>query len=170
MGRDQMRNLETFNVGTTKVNEFEYQHNQGELTEQLEHQPDQQNLQPETPTEAERIEQVMAEAHEKVEERKRRGKSSYTSAKSKPKKSTARKSVARKSATRKAAATTSAAKKSAAKRSTKKSAAKKSSAKRSAARKSAAKKSAKSVARKSAAKKSGSKKSGGKKSTKARKR
>ena len=116
MGRDQMRNLETFNVGTNTVNEFEYQHNQGELTEQLEHQPDQQNLQPETATEAERIEKIMADAHEKVEERKRRGKSSYASGKAKARKSPT-KAAARKSTKKSAAARKSSAKKSASKKS-----------------------------------------------------
>ncbi|HKR59915.1 MAG TPA: hypothetical protein VJS64_09265 [Pyrinomonadaceae bacterium] len=145
MGREQMRNLETFKVGTNAVNEFEYQQNQGQLTEQLEHQRDQQNSLPEATTEADRIQRTMAEAHEKVEERKRRGASSFGKGKSATKKPAAKQSAAKKSAARK------------------------SSAKRSAASRLAAKKSAKkSVARKSAAKKSGKK--SGKKSAKARKR
>ena len=33
MGREQMRNLDTSRIGGAQVNEFEYQKNQGELTE-----------------------------------------------------------------------------------------------------------------------------------------
>ena len=162
MGREQMRNLETFKVGTNAVNEFEYQQNQGELTEQLEHQRDQQNSPPETTTESERIEKIMADAHEKVEERKRRGKGSFTKGKSATKKAAPRKSSDKKSAVKKSAAKKPAAKKSPAK---------KPSAKRAAAKRSAGKKSApRSVASRSAAKKSAGKKSASKKSTKARKR
>ena len=164
MGREQMRNLETFKVGANEVNEFEYQQHQGELTEQLEHHGDQQNQDTPPLTEAERVEQIMADAHEKVEERKRRGISSYgkkrpaakkPAAKKATKKSAAKKStrksatkkVAKKSAPRKAAARKSAAKKSG----TKKSAAKKAGTKKSASRKSAAKKSAARKSRKMAA-------------------
>ena len=171
MGRDQMRNLEAFKIGTGAVNEFEYQQHQGELAEQLQHQRDEQNSEPEaTPTEAERIEKIMADAHEKVEERKRRGRSSYSSGKSETKKARTKKSATRGSTTKKSALKRSAAKRST-KKSAKKSAARKSSAVRSSARKSAAKKSAKrSITRKSASKRSPSKKSSAKKSTKARKR
>ena len=137
MGREQMRNLETFKVGANEVNEFEYQQHQGELTEQLEHHGDQQNQDTPPLTEAERVEQIMADAHEKVEERKRRGTSSYG------KKRPAAKKPAAKKAT-----------KSAAKKSTRQAATKK------VAKKSSPKKAA---ARKSAAKKSGTKKSASKK-------
>lgn len=149
--RDQMRNLEIFKVGADAVNEFEYQKNQGELTEQREHylgQPDS----PSGPgTEADRIEQVIADAHAKVEKRKRRAKGAAgtkTAAKKSLPKST--KKAAAKKATGRKSAVKSAAKKSApkstAKKSTKKSAAKKP------ARKTAAKKSA---ARKPPARKTG---------------
>ena len=164
MGREQMRNLETFKVGANEVNEFEYQQHQGELTEQLEHHGDQQNQDTPPLTEAERVEQIMADAHEKVEERKRRGTSSYgkkrpaakkPAAKKATKKSAAKKStrkaatkkVAKKSAPKKAAASKSAAKKSG----TRKSASKKSATKKSASRKSVAKKSAARKSRKMAA-------------------
>jgi len=164
VGREQMRNLETFKVGANEVNEFEYQQHQGELTEQLEHHGDQQNQDTPPLTDAERVEQIMADAHEKVEERKRRGTSSYgkkrtaakkpaakkATKKSAAKKSTrkaARKMVAKKSAPKKAAAKKSAAKKSG----TKKSATKKTGTKKSASRKSVAKKSAARKSRKMAA-------------------
>ncbi len=76
--RDQMRNLEIFRVGADAVNEFEYQKNQGELTEQREHHPEQQDAPTGPETEAERIEQVIADAHAKVEKRKRKAKGAGT--------------------------------------------------------------------------------------------
>ena len=157
MGREQMRNLETFKVGANEVNEFEYQQHQGELTEQLEHHGDQQNQDTPPITEAERVEQIMADAHEKVEERKRRGTSSYG------KKRPAAKKQAAKKATEKLAAKTST-RKAATKKVAKKSAPKKVAAKRPAAKKSGAKKSAKSAATKTATNKSASRKSAAKKS------
>jgi hypothetical protein len=152
-----MRNLETFKVGANEVNEFEYQQHQGELTEQLEHHGDQQNQDTPPLTEAERVEQIMADAHEKVEERKRRGTSSYGKkrpAAKKPAAKKATKSVAKKS-TRKAATKKVAKKSSPKKAAARKSAAKKSGTKKSASKKSATKKSAsRSAAKKSAARKS----------------
>jgi hypothetical protein len=157
VGREQMRNLETFKVGANEVNEFEYQQHQGELTEQLEHHGDQQNQDTPPLTEAERVEQIMADAHEKVEERKRRGTSSYGKkrpAAKKPAAKKATKSVAKKS-TRKAATKKVAKKSSPKKAAARKSAAKKSGTKKSASKKSATKKSAsRSAAKKSAARKS----------------
>jgi len=71
MGREQMRNLETFKIGGTQVNEFEYQKNQGQLTEQHDqHTGEGDNPQP--LTKAERVKQVMADAHKKVEKRKKK--------------------------------------------------------------------------------------------------
>ncbi len=72
MGREQMRNLETFRIGGTQVNEFEYQKNQGEMTEQLEQHPD-EAAGTKRPTQAERVERIMAEAHRKVEKRRKKG-------------------------------------------------------------------------------------------------
>ena len=71
MGREQMRNLETFKIGGTQVNEFEYQKNQGQLTEQHEqHTGEGDNSKP--LSKAERVKQVMADAHKKVEKRKKK--------------------------------------------------------------------------------------------------
>ena len=71
MGREQMRNLETFKIGGTQVNEFEYQKNQGQLTEQHEqHTGEPDSSKP--LTQAERVKQVMADAHKKVEKRKKK--------------------------------------------------------------------------------------------------
>lgn len=141
--RDQMRNLEIFKVGADAVNEFEYQKNQGELTEQREHHFEQPDSTSGPGTEADRIEQVIADAHAKVEERKRkasRGAGKKTAAKKSPGKRSAKKPSAKKTPVRKSA-----------KRSAAKSTAKKSSAKKSPARKTASKK--KSAARKSPARK-----------------
>jgi hypothetical protein len=65
MGREQMRNLETFKIGGGQVNEFEYQKNQGEITEQLDQHPDQAGSS-KRPTQAERVKEIMAAAHKKV--------------------------------------------------------------------------------------------------------
>lgn len=147
--RDQMRNLEIFRVGADAVNEFEYQKNQGELTEQQEHHSEHQDSPAALETEAERIEQVIADAHAKVEKRRRKAKgaaSTKTSAaKKSPAKQAAKKSAAKKATAKKSAVKSTAKKsapKSTAKRSTKKSASKKSAGKKSAARKTVPKKSA----------------------------
>lgn len=71
MGREQMRNLDTSRIGGTQVNEFEYQKNQGELTEQLDQHPI-AGKQAKRPTQAERVKQVMAAAHKKVEKKKKK--------------------------------------------------------------------------------------------------
>jgi hypothetical protein len=147
--RDQMRNLEVFKVGADAVNEFEYQKNQGELTEQREHHLERPDSPSGPGTEAERIEQVIADAHAKVEERKRkaaRGAHKKAAAKNSPGKRSTKKSPAKKSSVKKSA-----------KRSVAKSTAKKFAAKRTPARKTASKK--KSTARKSPARKAGAKRS-----------
>ena len=72
MAKGQMRNLETFKIGSGQVNEFEYQKNQGRLTEQLEHHPDEAGLDAKPLTRAERVKQIMAAAHEKVEKKRKK--------------------------------------------------------------------------------------------------
>ena len=72
MGREQMRNLETFKIGGNQVNEFEYQKNQGDLTEQLEHHPDEGTTGSKRLTQAERVKQIMAAAHKKVEKKRKK--------------------------------------------------------------------------------------------------
>jgi hypothetical protein len=88
MGREQMRNLEISKIGATQVNEFEYQKHQGEMTEQ-EH-AGQQGRGGQRLTQAERVAQITAAAHRKVEKkRKKEGAksgSSKTAAKGKKKK------------------------------------------------------------------------------------
>ena len=82
MGREQMRNLEISKIGANQVNEFEYQKHQGEISEQ-EH-PGQQGSGAKRLTQAERVAQVMAAAHRKVEKKRKK-----EGAKTAPKKKTA---------------------------------------------------------------------------------
>jgi hypothetical protein len=71
MGREQMRNLDVAKVGAgNTVNEFEYQKHQGEMTEQ-EH-AGQQGRSAKRLTQAERIAQVTAAAHKKVEKKRKK--------------------------------------------------------------------------------------------------
>ncbi len=71
MGREQMRNLDTSRIGGAQVNEFEYQKNQGELTEQLEQHPSAaKGAKP--LTQAERVKQIMAAAQKKVAKKKKK--------------------------------------------------------------------------------------------------
>jgi hypothetical protein len=71
MGREQMRNLEVVRSSGTQINEFEYQKHQGEMTEQ-EH-ADKQGGGGRALSQAERVKQVMAAAHKKVEKRRKKG-------------------------------------------------------------------------------------------------
>jgi hypothetical protein len=71
MGREQMRNLDVAKVGAgNTINEFEYQKHQGEITEQ-EH-AGQQGRGAKRLTQAERVAQVTAAAHKKVEKRRKK--------------------------------------------------------------------------------------------------
>ncbi len=72
MSRGQMRNLDTFKIGNSQVNEFEYQKNQGQLTEQLEQHPDESGKGQKRLTQAERVKQIMADAHKKVEKKRKK--------------------------------------------------------------------------------------------------
>ena len=70
MGREQMRNLEISKIGATQVNEFEFHKHQGEMTEQ-EH-AGQQGGSGKRLTQAERIAQVTAAAHKKVQKKRKK--------------------------------------------------------------------------------------------------
>ena len=70
MGREQMRNLEISKIGATQVNEFEFHKNQGEMTEQ-EH-AGKQGGGSKRLTQAERVAQVTAAAHKKVEKKRKK--------------------------------------------------------------------------------------------------
>ena len=86
MGREQMRNLEISKIGATQVNEFEFHKHQGEMTEQ-EH-AGKQGGGGKRLTQAERIAQVTAAAHKKVEKKRKKeaAKSGKDPAKAKKKK------------------------------------------------------------------------------------
>lgn len=64
------RNIETFKVGSTRVNEFDFHKHQGEMQE---HHDNKQEPGPaQAQTKAERVAGVMKQAHEKVLRRKNR--------------------------------------------------------------------------------------------------
>jgi hypothetical protein len=95
MGRKEMRNLETYKIGDSQVNEFEYQKHQGEMTQQADQHPDELAKGPQRPTQAERVKQITAAAHEKVEKKRKKeaaGKHGET-----PKKPAAKSAASRKS-------------------------------------------------------------------------
>lgn len=71
MGREQMRNLDTSRIGGGQVNEFEYQKNQGELTEQLDQHPIGAKEE-KRPSQAERVKQIMEAARKKVEKKRKK--------------------------------------------------------------------------------------------------
>ena len=64
------RNIETFKVGATRVNETDFHKHQAEMQEHHGNQPEQ--AAGTTPTKAERIAEVTRKAHEKVLRRKKR--------------------------------------------------------------------------------------------------
>ncbi len=68
--KSQTRNIETFKVGSTRVNEFDFHKHQGEMHEHHDNdpEPDTANVQ----TKAERVAEVMKQAHEKVLRRRKR--------------------------------------------------------------------------------------------------
>ncbi len=142
MPKDPARNQPNYKIGGGQLNEFEFAHNQGAMTEAEHERFLQQQAEGETAppqTEAARIQQLMADVHEQVQRRK---------AKAQPptKKGAAKKQATRaatKGAAKKVATKKGAAKKSAAK----KGAAKKGAAKRAGARKGASKKGARKAAR-----------------------
>jgi hypothetical protein len=64
MGREQMRNLETSKIGA-QGNEFDNKKKQGQ-------HPDEGNAGAKRLSQAERVQQVMAEAHKKVEKKRKK--------------------------------------------------------------------------------------------------
>ena len=68
--KDQTRNIETFKVGATRVNEFDFHKHQGEMHE---HHGDEQKRDSTNPeTTAERVARLTKQAHKKVLRRKKR--------------------------------------------------------------------------------------------------
>jgi hypothetical protein len=68
--KGQTRNIETFKVGSTLVNEFDFHKHQGEMHEH--HDNNQEQAAGKTQTKAERVAEVTKQAHEKVLRRKKR--------------------------------------------------------------------------------------------------
>lgn len=68
--KDQTRNIETFKVGATRVNEFDFHKHQGEMHEH--HDDENPHASPKSETTAERVARLTKQAHEKVLKRKKR--------------------------------------------------------------------------------------------------
>ena len=68
--KDQTRNIETFKVGATRLNEFDFHKHQGEMREH--HVDEQQRGSKNSETTAERVARLTKQAHEKVLRRKKR--------------------------------------------------------------------------------------------------
>ena len=68
--KDQTRNIETFKVGATRVNEFDFHKHQGEMREH--HGDEQQRGSKNSETTAERVARLTKQAHEKVLRRNKR--------------------------------------------------------------------------------------------------
>ena len=68
--RDQTRNIETFKVGATRVNEFDFHKHQGEMQE--DHGNTRERAVGKEETTAERVARLTKQAHEKVLRRRKR--------------------------------------------------------------------------------------------------
>ena len=68
--RDQTRNIETFKVGATRVNEFDFRKHHGEMHEHT--HDDHERVTDKTETPADRLARLTRQAHEKVLKRKKR--------------------------------------------------------------------------------------------------
>jgi len=68
--RDQTRNIETFKVGATRVNDFDFRKHQGEMHEH--HAGDRKRHDGRASTRAEQVAELTQQAHKKVERRKKR--------------------------------------------------------------------------------------------------
>jgi hypothetical protein len=99
--KDPKRNIQSYQIEGGHLNEFEFQQSQSEMAEDSE-LPFSEKTDKPNPTEAmERIAQVTAEAHRKVEKRKRRGLVQVGGRKSNATSKRSAKKVARKSAKKK---------------------------------------------------------------------
>jgi hypothetical protein len=72
MSRDQTRNIETFKIGGNRVNKFEFNKHQAEMAEQFAQRSGEEGTDAKPLTQAERVAQLIAKAHQKVEKKKRR--------------------------------------------------------------------------------------------------
>jgi len=73
MPKDPKRNIQSYQIEGGHLNEFEFQKSQSEMAEDSELPFSEKSDQPNLTEAMERIAQVTAEAHRKVEKRKRRG-------------------------------------------------------------------------------------------------
>ena len=104
MPKDPKRNIQSYQIQGGHLNEFEFQKNQGEIGEESElpftGEAEQPNL-----TQAEHVAAVTAEAHRKVEKRKKRGAGNPDSQRKVAARKASSKKVAGKSAKKKVAGT-----------------------------------------------------------------
>ena len=68
--KDQTRNIETFKVGATRVNEFDFHKHQGEMHEH--HGDEREQGSSNAETTGDRVARLTKQAHEKVLRRKKR--------------------------------------------------------------------------------------------------
>ena len=70
MARDQTRNIETFKIGGSHLNEFEFHQHQGEMAERFDKR--RRTAGADKPlTKAERVAELMEQARQKVRKRKK---------------------------------------------------------------------------------------------------
>ena len=72
VARDQTRNIETFKIGATRVNEFEFHKRQGEIPGRFARHTRETNAAARPLTQAERIAQLTERAHRKAQRRKKK--------------------------------------------------------------------------------------------------
>jgi hypothetical protein len=101
MPKDPKRNIQSYQLRGGHLNEFEYQKSQGELAEDSELPFSEEAGNPDPTDTLARIDEVTAEAHRKVEKRKKRGLVPVGSRKSNAASKRSAKKVARKSAKKK---------------------------------------------------------------------
>src|SRR2546423_428756 len=102
MPKDPVRNQPNYKIGGGQLNEFDYARNQGAMTEaeherfqqqQAERAAGEESAEQSAPqTEAERIQQLMADVHEKVARRKQKAQGAASSARPAARKGGAQKS------------------------------------------------------------------------------
>ena len=72
MAKDQTRNIETFKIGGTRVNEFEFHKHQGEMAGHSQRRGRETSADDKPLTQAERIAQLTERAHRKAQRRKKK--------------------------------------------------------------------------------------------------
>ena len=72
MAKDQTRNIETFKIGGTRVNEFEFHKHQGEMAEHSAKRARETGAGDKPMTPSERIAELTERAHRKAQRRKKK--------------------------------------------------------------------------------------------------